>query len=444
MKRARWWAEDGGGLAGHGVRRDRAGEDVQCSPGSTGSRARRGIGAVALTVGAVIVTLCATLLPLEATQAAAAGKGTVSVGIICGCSGPLASSTVTAPLSYKSWANAVNAKGGINGYRINVIVKDDQSSPAVGLLAAQTLVNDDHVVALVDATDTENAWADFAKQQNVPVVGGFNLSIFDLTSPNFFASGTTEDVFTLAEVLSAKKVHSTKIAEFYCAEDPLCQEIVPVLKSTAQANGASVVYQAQISATQPSYTAECLAAKQAGANFVAIGEAVTAVQKMAADCARQSYFPWYQVADGGVAKSFVNVPGLSTKSFGYQTGMPFFVTNAPGARKMIADIKKTAPQILSDPNYNQDNVSMYVSGLLFGKALALGTAGQSGPVTTQEIYKGLYSIHGDTLGGMAPPLTFKPNQPNPVDCWIWIGISNHRFTTPYGLTPQCKPSGPGS
>ncbi len=79
---------------------------------------------------------------------------------------------------------------------------------------------------------------------------------------------------------------------------------------------------------------------------------------------------------------------------------------------MIADIKKTAPKILSNPNYNQDNVSMYASAVLFGKALQAGTVGQSGPVTTQEIYKGLYTIHNDTLGGLSPPLTFKPNQPS--------------------------------
>jgi branched-chain amino acid transport system substrate-binding protein len=388
----------------------------------------------------MVILLFTAFIPFQSTQAGAATKGTVSVGIVCGCTGPLASSTSTSPQSYESWANAVNAKGGINGYKINVIVKDDQSSPANGLQDAQTLIQVDHVVALVDATDTETAWAAFAKQEGVPVVGGFNLSIDDLTSSNFFATGTTEDAFTLAEVLGGKKVHATKIAEFYCAEDPLCAEIVPVLKSTAAANGVSVVAVSEISAAQPNYTAQCLAARQAGATYVGIGESVTAVEAMAADCSRQGYFPWYQIADGGVSKSFTSAVGLNTKSFGYETGLPFFDTTASAAKKMIAAIKKTAPQILSNPNYNQDNVSMYASAVLFGQALEAGTAGKSGPVTTQEIYKGLYTIHNDTLGGLSPPLTFKPNQPNPVDCWYWVGMAHHHFTTPDGLKPVCKPS----
>ena len=392
------------------------------------------------SIGAMVTLFTIAFIPLQPTQAGASTKGTVSVGIVCGCTGPLASSTSTSPLSYESWANAVNAKGGVNGYKINVIVKDDQSSPALGLQDAKTLIQADHVVALVDATDTESAWADFAKQSDVPVVGGFNLSVDDITNSNFFASGTTEDAFTLAQVLGAKKVHATKIAEFYCAEDPLCSEIVPVLKSTAASQGVSVAIVEEISAAQPNYTAQCLAAKQAGATYVSIAESVNAVQAMAADCSRQGYFPWYQIADGGVSKSFTSAVGLNTKSFGYQTGLPFFNTTSPAAKKMIADIKKTAPKILSNPNYNQDNVSMYASAVLFGKALQAGTVGQSGPVTTQEIYKGLYTIHNDTLGGLSPPLTFKPNQPNPVGCWYWIGMAHHHFTTPYGLKPVCKPS----
>jgi branched-chain amino acid transport system substrate-binding protein len=47
-------------------------------------------------------------------------------------------------------------------------------------------------------------------------------------------------------------------------------------------------------------------------------------------------------------------------------------------------------------------------------------------------------LHGDTLNGMAPPLTFKQGQPNPVHCWFWIRIQHHKFTTPYGTAPVCK------
>ena len=59
----------------------------------------------------------------------------------------------------------------------------------------------------------------------------------------------------------------------------------------------------------------------------------------------------------------------------------------------------------------------------------------SGPVTSAEILKGLYALHGATLGGMAPPLTFHKGKPSPVDCWYWIRIQHGKFTTPYGTAP---------
>ena len=55
----------------------------------------------------MVILLSMSFIPFLSTQAGAATKGTVNVGIVCGCTGPLASSTSTSPLSYESWANVV-------------------------------------------------------------------------------------------------------------------------------------------------------------------------------------------------------------------------------------------------------------------------------------------------------------------------------------------------
>jgi branched-chain amino acid transport system substrate-binding protein len=83
---------------------------------------------------------------------------------------------------------------------------------------------------------------------------------------------------------------------------------------------------------------------------------------------------------------------------------------------------------------------MWVSGLLFQEAAKKSNAGKSGPITSAEIVSGLHQISNDTLGGMAPPLTFKAGQPNPVHCWFWVSIENHKFTAPSGATPVCPSS----
>ena len=106
---------------------------------------------------------------------------------------------------------------------------------------------------------------------------------------------------------------------------------------------------------------------------------------------------------------------------------------------MNAAFKKYAnAQTLKNPNYNEQAVQNWVSGLILAEAVKKANAGKSGAITSADVYKGLYAMHNDTLGGMAPPLTFKKGQPNPVHCWFWIRIQNHKFTTPYGTAPVCK------
>lgn len=405
-------------------------------------------GSLRRALALVLLAGVAVAVPAAGVAGASGGsgasKGTVSVGIICSCSGPLASSYVVGPPAYEAWADATNAAGGINGYKVKVILKDDGSNEGTSLTDAEQLISTDHVVALVDSTNNDTAWATYAQQHDVPVVGGGAVSAEAIINSDFFAAGTTEDVFVLAEVEAAKKVGAKNIGELYCAEAATCQELLAPLHATAKVLGENVVYEAEISASQPNYTAECLAAKQAGAQILSIGEAVSAVEAVALDCYDQGYVPYEEIGDGGVAQPFDHAPGLDTKSIGFEDDIPFFVTDTPGTEAMIKAIKKYSPSILHSPDYNEEATISYVSGLLFGAALKAGTAGKSGPVTTAEIYKGLYAMHDDTLGGMAPPLTFKSGQANPVDCWYWIAIKNHKFTTPYGLAPYCQKPPPGT
>jgi branched-chain amino acid transport system substrate-binding protein len=397
----------------------------------------------ASSIGAAMLVFGMALVAPSSGAGAASGKGTVTVGIICSCTGPLGANYVVGPPAYQAWAKTVNATGGVNGYKVDVVMKDDEGNIGTSLAEAKTLLGQ-HVVAIVDDTNNDTAWASLVENAHIPVIGGGAVSAEPLTSADFFSAETTEDVFALAQVVSAKKVGATKIGDLYCAEAPACSQIVPVLQSTAKALGLTVPYVKEISASQPSYAAECLAAKDAGVDFLGIGESVGAVETVMTNCVQQGFTPWVSIGDGGVANSNLTTPGEGTKSIGYETDVPYFLTSTPGMKTYLKAVKKYAPQILKSQNYGEEAVALWVSGLLFGKALAVGTQGKSGPATTAEIYKGLYSIHHDTLGGMAPPLTFTVGKPSPIDCWYWIGIKNHKFTTPYGTAPFCKSPPPGT
>jgi branched-chain amino acid transport system substrate-binding protein len=102
---------------------------------------------------------------------------------------------------------------------------------------------------------------------------------------------------------------------------------------------------------------------------------------------------------------------------------------------MVAAFKKYQPSLMSSPNYNGEVDEAWTSGLLLAAAVEAGNPGAK--ITSAEILKGLHSLNGDTLGGMAPPLTYKAGKANTVDCWFWMTTSNGKFTEKYGLKPQC-------
>jgi branched-chain amino acid transport system substrate-binding protein len=88
---------------------------------------------------------------------AAAAKAPIKIGLICSCTGPLSGSVVDVPPAYKAWAASVNASGGINGHKIDLITKDDASNPTTSVADVQSFVTGDHVVAIVDATTNDAA-----------------------------------------------------------------------------------------------------------------------------------------------------------------------------------------------------------------------------------------------------------------------------------------------
>ncbi|MHB1776672.1 MAG: ABC transporter substrate-binding protein [Acidimicrobiales bacterium] len=398
------------------------------------------------TVGAALALAVTGLVGLQAgaappAQAAAGGRhAPITVGVICSCTGGLASSNAGGPPVYQAWAREVNSHGGINGHKVDVIVKDDALNVGTALSEATSLIKQDHVVALVDASAVDEAFATYAQQQHVPIVGGDAASIEFFTNPDFFPAGETEDGFLVTYAYAAKKVGAKDIGNFYCAESASCQAAIPILKQAAASLGLRVGYVAEISASSPNYTAQCLAAKDAGISGLLIGEGVSTDLVVASDCSQQGYYPYYLEGDGAVAKSFTTAPGFDRHFIGFEQDIPFFTHANRGIDAMDKTLARYAGSVLRSPNYGEQEVEMWVSGLLLEAAVKAGKAGEHGPVTTAQLYKGLYALHGTTLGGMAPPLSYKAGHTHGIECWFWIGIKNHKFVTPYSTSPVCPSS----
>jgi branched-chain amino acid transport system substrate-binding protein len=342
---------------------------------------------------------------------------------MCACTGPFANTFGAEAKTSMAWADYVNANGGIAGHPVHITFEDDQYNPGNSATDAQTLISD-HVDVIMDEDLLDATWASAAKAANIPVVGGgFDTEPF-FTNSDFYPSGETLDSLTAAIAETTKLAGGTKLANVYCAEAPACQQAAAGLKSGAAKVGLQVPYLASIAATAPNYTAQCLAAKQAGADTVYVSDAVQIFLKFAQDCAQQGYNPIYEI--GGVA---YQPSVLSSSAASKNLWMPFeiepFFANSSNVSTMNAAVDKYYPGLRQNANdWSQLSAQAWVSGLMIEDAVKAGGLGASATPSAAEVTNGLLALKGDTLQGWSPSLTFTAGQVHPVDCWFTGKVQN--------------------
>lgn len=106
---------------------------------------------------AVAAVAAAAAFGAQATQGV--GKNEIVVGSIQDLSGPLAGFSKPARNGMQMRVDEVNEAGGVNGRKIRLIVEDSGYDPKKGILAAQKLVNQDKIFAMIGTIGTPVAVA---------------------------------------------------------------------------------------------------------------------------------------------------------------------------------------------------------------------------------------------------------------------------------------------
>jgi branched-chain amino acid transport system substrate-binding protein len=117
-------------------------------------------------------------------------------------------------------------------------------------------------------------------------------------------------------------------------------------------------------------------------------------------------------------------PGLEKNLWSEYSDLPFWV-KSPATHKMNAALDKYYPGLrTNDQIFSQTSANAWPAGLLVGAGIRAGNLTASGTPSPAEITGGLESLHGDTLGGIAPPLTFAAGQPHSINCWYIGRVAN--------------------
>ncbi len=377
------------------------------------SKLLRGVGVMALMVGLGAFASIST----QAAAGAATKGAPITVGVICTCSGPFGADILAAEQTYEAYVNTINKAGGLDGHQIQLTLEDDAANPGTSVSDAQTLISD-HVDAIADFSIADEAWESTVQASGIPVVGGNETETPFYTSPDFYPEGQTNDSVTYANVETAKLAGAKNLGDLYCAEAASCAEGVPLIEAAGSKQGLPVIYNAEIAATAPNYTAQCVAADQAKVSAIFVGDASVIISRVAANCAQQNYSPIWITEGEGFGLIMASTAGLKDKLWSEYSTAPFF-DHIPAVTAMNTAVDKYYPGLRSNENsWSQLAAEAWASGILLDNAVKASHLTPSGTPSPAGIVKGLESLKNDTLGGMAPPLTFKAGKDHSVDCWF--------------------------
>jgi len=123
------------------------------------------VGSVALALSVAGVSGAATSEPAPGIT-----PDSVKIGFITSKTGPAASTSGNSDAGCKARVGRANAAGGVNGRKVDVVYADDQTS--ANLVEAQSLVENDHVYAVINDSAVAFLSYRWLLDHNVPLIGG--------------------------------------------------------------------------------------------------------------------------------------------------------------------------------------------------------------------------------------------------------------------------------
>ena len=354
-------------------------------------------------------------------------KAPVIVGTVGNQSGIVGAAVYPGVKAVQAWMTAQNERGGLDCHPLRYVVADDGGDPSRHLTLVKRLVEQEGVIGFVyfNAQLSGQASADYLRQKQIPAMGQEGGSTYFTGSTMHFSAGSYGidliDLVIAATSSATVPLGKTKLATLTCQEATWCNLADERWPKDAARYGYQLVSKAKASITQPDFTSQCLSAQSAGADVMLGAFDPNAWKRVAQSCAQVGYKPVFGAAVAMTRFDFKDDPNLEGMVIA-EPNLPWFLDAFPAVKEFQATLKRHAPGLQADAS----TLSGWAAAKLFERA-ARGNLSET--PTNRDLLRGLWSFKDETLGGLAPPLTFSEGQPPvyPVCGWAVV-IKNKTFT----------------
>jgi branched-chain amino acid transport system substrate-binding protein len=155
------------------------------------------------------------------------------------------------------------------------------------------------------------------------------------------------------------------------------------------------------------------------------------INRVTTACARQGFHPTY--ATNLIVDQQKDNPDFAG-AVGGTVVFPWFQSGTPATDEFRAAVRNYGGGLVLGVGT--------AGGWVAGKLLERAAASISEPPTTESLLAGLWTIKGDTLGGLTSPLTFVKDQPPPrLACWFNLTVAQRAWVSPDGFKLNCLDHG---
>ncbi|MBJ7608275.1 MAG: ABC transporter substrate-binding protein [Candidatus Dormibacteraeota bacterium] len=354
-----------------------------------------------------------------------ASSKTITVGIISPLTGIAAAIGVPLTKGQEAYFKHVNDNGGIDGWKINFVEKDDQYKPQLHVQFFNELLPQMALLAQSLGSPTTKAIESQAGSAKLVVGAAAQASAF-VSDPVMAVIGTPYaiDVANGVDYIVNQQGHKTaKLAMFY-QNDDYGADGLKGYTAAKSAYSFNDVGQVPYNLTDADLTGQAHTLQASGAEYVFVTALPTFAAKLVGTAAAMGYFPhwvfqgpaWseFLMTDKGTAKDkptpvfpvLAGLGGGSTWVLGYEAG--WGDTSVPGMKQFLADHDKYFAAQVPDGYFVYGYCEAEMEVAVLKKAI------ESNDLTRQGILNAKLNLGSLSFGGLIPPLNYTP-QLGPAD-----------------------------
>jgi len=323
----------------------------------------------------------------------AAAQETVKVGLVAAMSGQSAKSGEAIQRGLSLAIDEINAKGGLLGKKVELVVRDDESNPAKGVVAARELAQREKVVAMFGGVDTPVSLAivPFANQAKIPFMGvwaaGTPITRNGAAENYVFRVSAVDEIVDVALVDYSVKKYAAKKPGMILINNPWGESNEKGLKAALADKKIEYAGVEKFETNDVDVVPQLTRLKQAGADVLYLVANVAPSAQVVKSLDRMGWNVPIVSHWGPAGGRFSELAGASASKVHFIQTYSFSGKLSPKGETVLAALKKKYPEIKSLADVTPAVGIANAYDAMHLTALAIAKAGSTeGPKVRQGFY----------------------------------------------------------